>query len=79
MLYTGWPTPRSIRAKQPIPINAFSGSYDDPKARIWPFKRMHTYQPFDKGNNTLVYMHLWGEDKDAYWGTTISAKPSKPR
>ena len=56
-------------SKQPIPINAFSGSYDDPKARIWPFKRMHTYQPFDKGNNTLVYMHLWGEDKDAYWGS----------
>jgi len=55
-------------SKQPIPINAFSGSYDDPKARLWPFKRMHTIQPFDKGNNTLVYMHLWGEDKDAYWG-----------
>ncbi|MGO9172540.1 MAG: tetrathionate reductase family octaheme c-type cytochrome [Rhodomicrobium sp.] len=55
-------------AKQPIPINAFSGSYDDPKSRIWPFKRMHTVQPYDKGNNTLVYMHLWGEDKDAYWG-----------
>ena len=55
-------------AKQPVPINAFSGSYDDPNARIWPFKRMHTIQPFDKGNNTLVYMHLWGEDKNAYWG-----------
>ncbi len=55
-------------SKQPIPINAFSGSYDDPQARIWPFKRMHTVQPYDKGNNTLVYLHLWGEDKDAYWG-----------
>jgi octaheme c-type cytochrome (tetrathionate reductase family) len=55
-------------AKQPIPINSFTGSYNDPKSRIWPFKRMHTWQPYDKGNNTLVYMHLWGEDKDAYWG-----------
>ena len=55
-------------SKQPIPINSFSGSYDDPNARIWPFKRMHTIQPYDKGNNTLVYMHLWGEDKDALWG-----------
>ena len=53
---------------KPVPINAFSGSYDDPNARIWPFKQMHTIQPYDKGNNTLVYMHLWGEDKDAYWG-----------
>ena len=29
---------------------------------------MHTVQPYDKINNTLVYMHLWGDDKDAYWG-----------
>jgi hypothetical protein len=29
---------------------------------------MYTVQPYDKGNNTLVYMHLWGDDKDAYWG-----------
>jgi len=57
--------------RQPIPINAIGGSPGAPDARIWPFKRMHTVQPFDKGNNTLVYMHLWGdspEDKDAYWG-----------
>jgi hypothetical protein len=29
---------------------------------------MHTIQPYDKGNNTLVYMHLWGDDNDAFWG-----------
>ncbi len=51
-----------------IPINSFKGSFDDPNSRIWPFKRMHTVQPFDKGNKTLVYMHLWGEDQDAFWG-----------
>ncbi len=55
-------------SKQPIPINSFSGSYNDPAARIWPFKRMHTVQPYDKVNNTFVYMHLWGEDKEALWG-----------
>ncbi|WP_039960356.1 tetrathionate reductase family octaheme c-type cytochrome [endosymbiont of Riftia pachyptila] len=55
-------------SKGPIEINSFSGSYDDPGSRIYPFKRMHTTQPYDKGNNTLVYMHLWGNDEDALWG-----------
>ncbi len=55
-------------AKQPIEINGFSGSYNDSKSRIWPFKRMHTVQPYDKGNNTLVYMQLWGNDDKAFWG-----------
>ncbi len=52
----------------PIEVNGFKGDAGDGKSRIWPFKRMHTIQPYDKGNNTLVYMHLWGDDKDAYWG-----------
>lgn len=55
-------------ARQPIAINGFTGRADDPKSRIWPFKRMHTVQPYDKGNNTLVYTHLWGDDENAYWG-----------
>jgi octaheme c-type cytochrome (tetrathionate reductase family) len=53
---------------QPIEINGFTGSRHDLDARIWPFKRMHTWQPVDKGNGTLVYAHLWGEDDAAYWG-----------
>ncbi|MBT2969767.1 MAG: tetrathionate reductase family octaheme c-type cytochrome [Candidatus Thiodiazotropha sp. (ex Ctena orbiculata)] len=52
----------------PVEINGFKGAYDDGNSRIWPFKRMHTIQPYDKGNNTMVYMHLWGDDEDAYWG-----------
>ena len=52
----------------PVEVNSFDGSADDPGSRIWPFKRMHTMQPYDKVNNTLVYMHLWGDDQDAYWG-----------
>ncbi|MDD3761773.1 MAG: tetrathionate reductase family octaheme c-type cytochrome [Nevskiales bacterium] len=55
-------------SKAPIEINHFKGSRDDPNSRIWPFKRMHTIQPYDKGRNTLVYMHLWGDDNDAFWG-----------
>ncbi len=55
-------------ATAPIEVNSFEGSVNDPNSRIWPFKRMHTIQPYDKGNNTLVYMHLWGNDKNAYWG-----------
>jgi octaheme c-type cytochrome (tetrathionate reductase family) len=53
---------------KPVEINRLEGSANDPESRIWPFKRMHTVQPYDKGNDTLVYMHLWGDDKDAFWG-----------
>jgi octaheme c-type cytochrome (tetrathionate reductase family) len=61
----------------PVEINSFNGSYDDEKARIWPFKKMHTVQPYDKGNNTLVYMHLWGEDENAFWGNYDFGKAIK--
>ncbi|MDA8424383.1 MAG: cytochrome C, partial [Nitrospiraceae bacterium] len=44
------------------------GSYSDPKSRIWPFKRMHTKQQYDKVNDTLVYTHLWGTDNAVKWG-----------
>ncbi len=53
---------------KPVEINHIEGSPQDPKSRIWPFKRMVTWQPYDKGRNTLVYMHLWGDDEDAFWG-----------
>lgn len=52
----------------PVEINGFKGNRGDGVSRIWPFKRMHTVQPYDKGNNTMVYMHLWGDDDDSYWG-----------
>lgn len=67
MRYTTVDTHFDLTA-QPIPINAFEGARDDGRSRIWPFKRMHTWQPFDSGNGTLVYTHLWGDDADAYWG-----------
>lgn len=67
MLYTTIDTVFDF-TQSPIEINGFKGQASDPNSRIWPFKLMHTVQPYDKGNNTLVYMHLWGDDKDAYWG-----------
>jgi hypothetical protein len=54
-----------------------SGSADDPNSRIWPFKRMHTVQPYDKVNNTLVYTYLWGDDTEAYWGNYDFGKAIK--
>lgn len=60
-----------------VNINSFNGAFDDPKSRIWPFKKMHTIQPYDKGNATLVYMHLWGEDKDSFWGNYDFARAIK--
>lgn len=50
-----------------VALNTFSGSYDDPDARIWPFKIMRGKQPYDKGNSTLALLHLFGKDKKAYW------------
>ncbi len=67
MIYTTIDT-RFDPSSGPIEVNHFNGSADDGRSRIWPFKRMHTIQPYDKGNNTLVYMHLWGDDENAYWG-----------
>lgn len=67
MIYTTIDT-KFDPASGPIDVNRYTGSAHDENSRIWPFKQMHTFQPYDKGYNTLVYMHLWGEDKDAYWG-----------
>lgn len=67
MIYTTVDTRFDPQAES-IEINGFKGSRADPRSRIWPFKRMHTWQPYDKGNGTLVYTHLWGEDDAAYWG-----------
>ena len=56
-----------INPDEVVQLNTFAGSYDDPGARIWPFKVMRGKQPYDKGSNTLVTLHLFGKDKDAYW------------
>ena len=63
--------------KKPVEVNSFKGSYDDPKSRIYPFKVMHTIQPYDKVNNTLVYMELWGDNDTSLWGNYDFGKAIK--
>ncbi len=50
-----------------IAINSAVGSYDDPNARIYPFKVHRGKQPFDPVNKTFVVPHLFGKDAAAYW------------
>lgn len=58
---------QTIDPAQPVPINHFQGSHDDPDARIWPFKMMRGKQPYDPVNDRLVYMQLFGKTEAAYW------------
>lgn len=60
--------------KSPIEINSFSGSPDDPNSILYPFKLMKTIMPYDKVNNTLVYMELWGNTDTSLWGNFDFAK-----
>ncbi len=53
---------------RPVEINQLHGGPDDPSSRIWPFKRMVTWLMYDKVYNNLVYTHLWGNDKESFWG-----------
>jgi octaheme c-type cytochrome (tetrathionate reductase family) len=64
-------------SKQPVAINQFRGIANDPGSRIYPFKQMHTIQPYDKGNNTLVYMELWGDNDSSLWGNYDFGKAIK--
>ncbi len=52
---------------KPVEINPIDGSYDDPNARIYPFKVHRGNQPYDPVNKTLVIPHLFGKDDTAYW------------
>ncbi|WP_319529422.1 tetrathionate reductase family octaheme c-type cytochrome [uncultured Cohaesibacter sp.] len=56
-----------IDPSKTVEINALSGSATDGKSRIWPFKRMHSRQPYDEDANKLVYNHVFGQDDTALW------------
>ena len=56
-----------IDPSKPVPINKFGGAYDDPKARIWPFKVMRGKQAYDTELNTLLASHVFGKDDSSYW------------
>ena len=52
-----------------IEINSLRGDYEDPKARIFPFKVMRGNQPYDPENRILVIPYLAGKKgTGAYWG-----------
>jgi hypothetical protein len=58
-----------IDPSKPVAINRANGSYTDPNARIYPFKRHTGKQPYDPENKTFVTAHLFGKDDAAYWKT----------
>jgi len=59
----------TIDPSRPVRLTIPSGSYEDPNARIYPFKVHRGKQPYDKKNNTFVVPHLFGKDDAAYWKT----------
>ncbi len=54
---------RAPREAQPIPLNRFFGSYNDPDARIVPVKIMRTRQFYDPVNQILVTPLLFAPEK----------------
>ncbi|MCB2019088.1 MAG: tetrathionate reductase family octaheme c-type cytochrome, partial [Hydrogenophaga sp.] len=56
-----------IDPAQVVRINDFLGSPDDPKARIWPVKRFHGTQPYDKVHMQLLVPHTATPDDSAFW------------
>lgn len=51
-----------------VSVNKVKGDYDDPDARIWPFKHMTGKQPYDKQTNRLLATNVFGPDgDDALW------------
>lgn len=54
--------------KAPIDINPPTGDYNDPDARIWPFKVHRGKQPYDTDNNRILPIKLYGkEGTGALW------------
>jgi octaheme c-type cytochrome (tetrathionate reductase family) len=58
----------TIDPKEVVQVNRVLGDKDDPASRITPFKVHRGKQPYDKGHNTMAAPHLFGKDKQAYWG-----------
>ena len=55
---------------EPIQLAEPQGSYEDPEAMIYPFKKMVGTQPVDTGNKTVLVPHLFGPagGPNPYWG-----------
>ncbi|MBN1548841.1 MAG: tetrathionate reductase family octaheme c-type cytochrome [Syntrophaceae bacterium] len=53
---------KTVRLSSPV------GSRNDPRSRIYPFKRMTGKQPYDSVNNTIAFVQVFGPpDSNAYW------------
>jgi octaheme c-type cytochrome (tetrathionate reductase family) len=52
---------------QVLKINAFQGSAEDGKSRIWPTKVFRGKQAFDKASNTLVVASLADDPATGFW------------
>lgn len=57
----------TIDPSQQVALNELHGSADNPDARLWPTRTYQGIIPYDAENNTLVAVHLAGEDQRAYW------------
>ncbi|PKN23765.1 MAG: cytochrome C [Deltaproteobacteria bacterium HGW-Deltaproteobacteria-21] len=57
-----------IDPSQVVKLNYAEGSYDDPDARIYPFKVHRGKQPYDKVHKTMVAPKLFGpKGSGSYW------------
>ncbi len=57
-----------LPAQRPVWLNKPLGSYDDPSAKIWPFKVHEGKQPYDTQLDKLVVPHLYGDKgSGAFW------------
>jgi octaheme c-type cytochrome (tetrathionate reductase family) len=56
-----------IDPSETVQVNTLHGSYNNPKARLWPVRVERGVQPYDSEENTLVAVNLYGNEESAYW------------
>ncbi|WED22583.1 tetrathionate reductase family octaheme c-type cytochrome [Vibrio sp. JC009] len=50
-----------------VRLTKLQGDCGDKDARIWPFKIMHSVNPYDPNEQVMITPHLFGKDKNALW------------
>lgn len=59
---------QKIDPSRTVELNSFKGSANDPRSRIWPFKRMQGRQAYDTKLLNLVHNQVFGPETDtAFW------------
>lgn len=61
--------PSKYSKQHPLPVKAPTGDYDDPKAKIFPFKIHVSKVPYDTKYNNLIPPKVWARNKGegAFW------------